>query len=278
MSDKEIRDVQDLRDLTTPAETSVRADTPANTPGAAPGVREPTRSPRDIRRAREEKQTGGRRVLRWLRRLLIILAILAALFVGLAATGYFMASSRVVGPLIAEVIPEKGMTSDRIAAKTAAMEKKLGALQPKGRYLVIDTGANRLYVRDGDKLVREAIVSCGSGNILPNPFGGKDWVFDTPRGEFKIESKRTNPVWIKPDWAFVEEGKPIPPKNDFEERAEAGVLGDYALGIGRGFFLHGTLYTRMLGRNVTHGCVRIGDDDLKYIFDNTPIGTKVYLY
>jgi L,D-transpeptidase YbiS len=55
-------------------------------------------------------------------------------------------------------------------------------------------------------------------------------------------------------------------------------MGDYALGIGNGYFLHGTLYTRLLGRNVTHGCVRIGDADLEYLYKNVPLGTKVYLF
>ncbi len=59
---------------------------------------------------------------------------------------------------------------------------------------------------------------------------------------------------------------------------ERGVLGDYALGFGNGYFIHGTLYTRLLGRNVTHGCIRVGDDDLKVVFNNAQIGTKIYIY
>ena len=39
------------------------------------------------------------------------------------------------------------------------------------------------------------------------------------------------------------------------------MMGDYALGIGSGYFIHGTLYKRLLGRNVSHGCVRLGDED-----------------
>ena len=63
-----------------------------------------------------------------------------------------------------------------------------------------------------------------------------------------------------------------------EERIEAGTLGDYALGFGDGYFIHGTLYTRLLGRNVTHGCVRVGDEDLKAVFRAVSIGTKIYIY
>lgn len=162
------------------------------------------------------------------------------------------------------------------ARRAEAAGKKLDALKPKGMYIVIDTGANRLWLKNGDKVIREAVVSCGSGGILQDPRGKRTWVFDTPRGQFTVKSKITNPYWVKPDWAFIEEGEPIP--KNLEDRVEAGTLGDYALGFGSGFFIHGTLYTRLLGRNVTHGCVRAGDEDLKFLFKNVPIGAKIFIY
>ncbi len=91
-----------------------------------------------------------------------------------------------------------------------------------------------------------------------------------------MQSKVNNPVWIKPDWAFIEEGEPIPPKS--RQRAEPNMMGDYALGIGRGYFIHGTLYKRLLGRNVSHGCVRLGDEDLEFLFKTATLGTKVIIY
>ena len=171
---------------------------------------------------------------------------------------------------------DKKVNPSSIDTKNKALAEKLASLEPKGVNIVIDTAANKLYLRQGTETTREVKVSCGSGAILPNP-NGKEWIFDTPRGEYKIERKLKNPLWYKPDWAFVEEGKEIPKRNS-PDRFEAGVLGDYAMGIGSGYFLHGTLYTRMLGRNVTHGCVRIGDEDLKVLYSTVPVGTKVYLY
>jgi L,D-transpeptidase YbiS len=143
-------------------------------------------------------------------------------------------------------------------------------------HIVVDTAGNTLLIKNGDKVVRKALVSSGSGNILADPSGERTWVFDTPRGEFTIKSKAKNPNWIKPDWAFIEEEQPIP--KNYKDRAEPGVLGDYALGFGNGYFLHGTLYTRLLGRNVTHGCVRIGDADLKALYETVPLGARIYLF
>ena len=42
--------------------------------------------------------------------------------------------------------------------------------------------------------------------------------------------------------------------------------------------IHGTLYTRLLGRNVTHGCIRLGKEDLRAVWAAAPIGTPVYIY
>jgi len=174
-----------------------------------------------------------------------------------------------------QAVPEKDVPKAERAVQL--LERRMAGLQPKGMHIVIDTAANRLYLKDGAKTVREAVVSCGSGVVLEEPGGKKrSWVFDTPRGEFVIKSKITNPYWVKPDWAFIEEGEAIP--KVLEDRIEAGTLGDYALGFGQGYFIHGTLYSRLLGRNVTHGCVRVGDEDLKAVFRAVPIGAKIYIY
>ena len=162
------------------------------------------------------------------------------------------------------------------AAAATALKKKLDGLAPKGVHIVIDTGANRFYLKKGTEIIRQGLVSTGSGDILPDPSGKRQWIFDTPRGEYAVKSKVENPYWVKPDWAFIEEGEPIPKNKD--DRVVGGELGDYALGFGSGYFLHGTLYTRLLGRNVTHGCVRIGDEDLKFLFKSASIGTKIYIY
>ena len=126
-----------------------------------------------------------------------------------------------------------------------------------------------------DEVLRDAIVSTGSGVKLSDPDKPRSWVFDTPRGEFSIHRKVNEPVWTKPDWAFVEAGESLP--KGFDERIEEDVLGDYAMDLGDGYLIHGTLFERALGLHVTHGCVRLGSKDLEEIFKTVAIGTKVYI-
>ena len=210
-----------------------------------------------------------------IRKILLIAAaglVLAAGLIVLAAN--MIARSWARSEERAEALPP--VEAKTMAAKTRQLESRMKSLLPRGTYLMIDTAENRLRViRDGKELLL-AIVSCGSGDILQDPSGERKWVFDTPRGEFTVSSKLVNPTWIKPDWAFYEEGEDLP--KNFSDRIDNDTLGDYALGIGSGYFIHGTLYTRMLGRNVTHGCVRVGDEDLKKVYQTVPMGAKVYIY
>jgi len=153
---------------------------------------------------------------------------------------------------------------------------KFNAYTSGQSYIVINTIENRFYLYTNKKLIREGFCSSGSYTMLQTS-GNKKWIFKTPKGKYWIHGKTTNPVWKRPDWSFVEEGSPIPSKDDFS-RYEYGVLGDYALALGDGYMIHGTIYKRFLGMPVTHGCVRLNDEDLKVIFNTLNIGSKVYIF
>jgi hypothetical protein len=155
------------------------------------------------------------------------------------------------------------------------LEKKVDKMTPGNVYLVINTTENHFSLYQNRKIRLEGI--CSTGSYISLEGENKKWVFKTPRGDFKVLGKLTKPVWRKPDWAFVEEGLPIPSANH-PSRYEKGVLGDYALAIGNGYMIHGTLYQRFLGLPVTHGCIRMSDSDLKVVYDALPVGAKVFIY
>ncbi|MBN1652074.1 MAG: L,D-transpeptidase [Bacteroidales bacterium] len=165
----------------------------------------------------------------------------------------------------------KGLKKDIVQLKN-----KMDRLIPGDTYLIINTTDNSFKLFKNKKLIRVGICSTGSLTQLESG-DEKKWLFETPKGVFRVQGKLVNPVWKKPDWAFAEEGLPIPSPND-PSRFEYGVLGDYALSIGNGYLIHGTLYQRFLGLAVTHGCVRLNDADLEYIYNAMPIGAKVFIY
>ena len=184
--------------------------------------------------------------------------------------------------------PEQGSLIERIPADKLdghirslkkdikSLNYNLGNYTPYQSYLIVNTANNTFKLMKNGRTVREGICSTGSYTILTAGENQK-WVFETPRGELRVLGKEKSPVWVKPDWAFIEEGLPVPPPGH-HSRYERGVLGDYKLMLGRGYLIHGTLYKRFLGMAVTHGCIRMGDEDLEAVFRNLQIGSKVFIY
>lgn len=198
-----------------------------------------------------------------------VLAGAAGIALIVAFVGGYAYAPAVSAALPALPNPPDGKTLSRL-------EKQLDALPPRGNYIVVDVVENKLWLRRGDETLREAVCSAGTGAILRDPKSGKEWIFDTPRGLRKVKEKKKDPVWTKPDWAFVEEGEPLPKR--WSERIDEATLGAFALYLGDGYMIHGTLYQRYLGRPVTHGCIRLGDDDLEAVYRASPVGTPVLLF
>ena len=69
----------------------------------------------------------------------------------------------------------------------------------------------------------------------------------------------------------------IPPTGT-KQRTVEGELGHFRLKLGDGYQLHGTPFAKSIGTSATHGCVRLHDEDIEWLYDNVPVGTKVYLY
>jgi len=188
-------------------------------------------------------------------------------------------------PALTHVAPAEELSTEQIAAEVALLRKEREKLQagvtrlvPDEPYILINTTLNRLSLKRGDEyLVRDAVVSTGSNTELIELNGTRRWFFSTPKGVHVVKRKMVAPIWVKPDWAFIEEGEPVPGAQA-EARFEEGTLGKYALYFGNGYMIHGTLFQRFLGQSVTHGCVRVGDADLETVYQNAKVGTKIYIY
>lgn len=204
-----------------------------------------------------------------------ILILISTIFFGIPA---LQESTYIPSPVSADStgIQQLKLDQDTLKSEISALQSQLEKFTPKGAYIIVNTSDNHFFLYKDKELIRDGICSTGKNEKLVRD-KGKPYIFYTPSGVRTVESKQRNPVWAKPDWAFIEEGLPIPPKGD-ASRFEAGTLGAYKLVIGDGYMIHGTLYKRFMGLNVTHGCIRLLDEDLEAVYKTLGIGSKVYIF
>ena len=97
----------------------------------------------------------------------------------------------------------------------------------------------------------------------------------TPTMVTTVSDKRANPTWTptaniraryKAQGIDLPAVVPAGPDNP---------MGLYALYIGRLYAIHGTNANFGIGLRVSHGCVRLRNDDIKFLFENVPVGTRV---
>jgi hypothetical protein len=69
----------------------------------------------------------------------------------------------------------------------------------------------------------------------------------------------------------------VPPLGS-SNRSVVGPLGLYRIDLGGGYLLHGTPDTASIGEAVTHGCIRLRDGDVAWIYEIVRVGTPVYIY
>ena len=128
--------------------------------------------------------------------------------------------------------------------------------------LVVNIPEMRLFdytVRDGPEVFALAIGDEADPSIL---------------GEFKVGAKRKDPVWNVP--ASIRADKPELPA--VVPAGPDNPLGSRWLTIGRTTYgIHGTNVRWSIGREATHGCLRLYEDDIRRLFDRVPEGTRLQI-
>jgi len=133
---------------------------------------------------------------------------------------------------------------------------------PRGRQLLVNTGAMRLYYFPN------------SSTVYTFPIGMGVLDFRTPSGNFRVVEKKVNPTWHIPKSLQAKYGmSEMPPGPD-------NPLGQYKLTLSWGDYgIHGTHMPWGVGRLVSHGCTRMYPEHIKQLFPLVPVGTSVeYIY
>ncbi len=189
-----------------------------------------------------------------------------------------------------------------------ALEARVSDLVPQDRpYLVVSIADRRVWYLEGEDTLFTAPVAVGSGQTMV--INGKTKRFQTPRGVMKITHKERDPIWVPPDWHYLEyaqkrglkvrnmsnaspdalagfpegevpvaDGTVIIPPYGSPQRRHKGVLGVAKLEMYDGYYFHGTDNEASIGSAASHGCIRMRRDDVLWMYDQVPVGTPVYLY
>ncbi|QGW87844.1 L,D-transpeptidase [Enterobacter asburiae] len=118
----------------------------------------------------------------------------------------------------------------------------------------------------------------GGNTVEVLPIGIGQAGRETPRNWVTaVERKQVGPTWSPtPNTrrAYAAEGKTLPA---FVPAGPDNPMGLYAIYIGRLYAIHGTNSNFGIGLRVSQGCIRLRNNDIKYLFDNVPVGTRVQL-
>ena len=93
----------------------------------------------------------------------------------------------------------------------------------------------------------------------------------------RVERKQAGPTWTptaNTRREYAKEGKTLPA---MVPAGPDNPMGLYAIYIGRLYAIHGTNANFGIGLRVSQGCIRLRNDDIKFLFDNVPEGTRVQL-
>jgi len=119
------------------------------------------------------------------------------------------------------------------------------------------------------KLVRGQSIDAGNGTEIT--VVGNDVVRRSRDGS-------VTPLEASDGREIVVDGQLVVPPYGTNQRRYQGVLGTHRLIMGNGYAIHGTNVPTSIGQSVSHGCVRLLNEDIAHLYEVVPVGTPVYIY
>lgn len=167
---------------------------------------------------------------------------------GAAKTQWVTLAATLLVTVAESLAQEKQANRTELAGQSSERSENLAV-----RRIVVSIPDRKLALIVGDRVVKSYPVAVGA-KVSPSP-----------SGDFKIAHRIPQPTYYAP-------GKIIPPGKD-------NPLGTRWLGLGqRGYGIHGTNEPRSVGRNVSHGCIRMRNRDIKELFEMVRVGDVVELH
>ncbi len=137
-----------------------------------------------------------------------------------------------------------------VAAAEAMAQEKTGK---PARRIVVSIPDRKLAVVESDRVVKIFDTAVGKPST------------PSPAGSFKIVQRIPDPTWYG-------KGRIVPP-------GKSNPLGTRWLGLSmKGYGIHGTNVPSSIGRNASHGCIRMRNRDVEQLFEMVSVGDDVELH
>jgi hypothetical protein len=138
------------------------------------------------------------------------------------------------------------------ATRSAAQSPTKSPIPPPARRMVVSLPDRKLALLENDRVVKIYDVAVGAP------------VSPSPDGEYQIAQRLENPTYYHPG-VVIGPGANNP-------------LGPRWIGLNvKGFGIHGTNHPESIGKNASHGCIRLRNRDMEDLFARVKVGDRVSL-
>lgn len=180
------------------------------------------------------------------------------------------------GESLYEVAREYGLGIDELTRANPGVDPwiplKGTPVRMPTQWILPDTSDEGIVINLAEPRLYYFFQASGIKMVITFPIGIGRIGHESPTGVYTVVEKLTNPSWYPPPSARAENPlypKVIPPGPE-------NPLGEYWLGLSLpGYGIHGTNRPWSLGRDVTRGCIRMYPEDIQWLFEKVPAGTRV---
>jgi hypothetical protein len=154
---------------------------------------------------------------------------------------------------------------------------------PRGRLVVQRKDLDPQWVPPDWHFIEQArkrglgLARLNRGQQIPTSDGGVITVVGNDVVK-KLPDGRAVPLEAQDGREIVANGNIIVPPYGTNQRKYSDVLGTHRLYLGDGYALHGTNNPASIGQSVSHGCIRLRNEDIAQLYEMVPVGTPVFIY
>ena len=159
----------------------------------------------------------------------------------------------------------RGSVTTRNVSRTTVLTSDTHSRRQLGKIILVVRSERRLFLYNRGRVASQYRVAVGRPGRA------------TPRGDFVIGAKRRNPSWSNPGSAWARNmPRTIGPGPN-------NPLGVRAMNLNRPngrstlIRIHGTSNTRSIGTAASAGCIRLTNQNIVKLFNQTPSGTRVWI-